>query len=155
MPRTAFNDAFLKYMLKTPYGRCVYHCDNNVADHQVIIMEYEDGVTASWQASAFTNEIMRETKIMGTKGEIEGCMEDDAFEIRDFATGNVTTVHVHTPKTLHSGGDECIMQTFTGALRNPDEDQLMYSAELSLQGHIMAFATEKSRADGGRVIEMS
>lgn len=47
------------------------------------------------------------------------------------------------------------MQTFTGALRNPGEDQLMYSAELSLQGHIMAFAAEESRADGGRVIEMS
>lgn len=153
--RTDDNDAFLKYMLKTPYARCVYHCDNNVADHQVVIMEYEDGVTVSWQASAFTKEIMRQTKIMGTKGEIEGCMEDDAFEIRDFATGNVTTVHVHTPKTLHSGGDECIMQTFVSALRDPGADQLMYSAELSLQGHIMAFAAEESRADGGRVIDPS
>lgn len=153
--RTDDNGAFLKYMLKTPYGRCVYHCDNNVADHQVVIMEYEDGVTVSWQTSAFTKEMMRQTKIMGTKGEIEGSIEDDAFEIRDFATGNVTTVHVHTPQTMHSGGDECIMQTFVNALRNPGEDQLMYSAELSLQGHIMAFAAEESRAAGGRVIDLS
>lgn len=91
---------------------------------------------------------------MGTQGEIEGCMEDDSFEIRDFATGNVTTVHVHTPKTLHSGGDECIMQTFTSALRDPGEMDSMYSAELSLQGHEMAYAAEESRINGGKVIDL-
>ncbi len=152
--RTEDNDAFLKHMLSTPYARCVYHCDNNVADHQVVNMEYEGGVTASWQASAFTMEIIRQTKIMGTKGEIEGCMEDDAFVIRDFATGNQTTVKVHTPKTLHSGGDECIMETFTKAIRNPGEQNLMYSAKLSLQGHVMAYAAEESRRNGGKVIEL-
>lgn len=152
--RTDDNDKFLKYMLTTPYARCVYYCDNDVADHQVITMEYEDGVTASWQASAFTMEIMRQTKIMGTKGEIEGCIEEDEFKIRDFASGNVSTIHVHTPKTLHSGGDECIMETFTKALRNPGEENLMYSARLSLQGHVMAYAAEESRVNGGKVVEL-
>ena len=152
--RTDDNDQFLKYMLKSPYGRCVYHCDNDVADHQVVNMDYEGGVTASWQASAFTMEIMRQTKIMGTKGEIEGCIEEDQFEIRDFDTGNITTVKVHTPKTLHAGGDECIMETFTKALRNPGEQNLMYSAALSLQGHVMAYAAEESRISGGKVIEL-
>lgn len=152
--RTDDNDQFLKYMLKSPYGRCVYHCDNDVADHQVVNMEYEGGVTASWQASAFTMEIMRQTKIMGTKGEIEGCIEEDQFEIRDFDTGNITTVKVHTPKTLHAGGDECIMETFTKALRNPGEQNPMYSAALSLQGHVMAYAAEESRISGGKVIEL-
>lgn len=152
--RTEDNGEFLKYMLTTPYARCVYHCDNDVADHQVITMEYEDGVTASWQASAFTMETMRQTKIMGTKGEIEGCIEENCFEIRDFATGNTTKVQVHTPKKLHSGGDECIMETFTKALRNPSEENLMYSAKLSLQGHIMAFAAEESRVNGGKAIEL-
>lgn len=152
--RTDDNDQFLKYMLKSPYGRCVYHCDNDVADHQVVNMEYEGGVTASWQASAFTMEIMRQTKIMGTKGEIEGCIEENQFEIRDFDTGNITTVKVHTPKTLHAGGDECIMETFTKALRNPGEQNLMYSAALSLQGHVMAYAAEESRISGGKVIEL-
>lgn len=152
--RTEDNQAFLDYMLKTPYGRCVYYCDNNVVDHQVVNLEYEDGTTVSWQASAFTQEIIRETKIMGTRGEIEGCMEDDAFEIRDFATGNITTVHVNTPKTLHSGGDECIMETFTRALQSPKEQNLMYSAGLSLQGHTMAYAAEESRIQNGKVITL-
>ncbi|WP_195421156.1 Gfo/Idh/MocA family protein [Faecalicatena contorta] len=152
--RTDDNDAFLKYLLTTPYARCVYHCDNNVPDHQVVNMEYEDGITASWQASAFTMDITRQTKIMGTRGEIEGCLEDNRFVVKDFATGNEKTVQVNTPNTLHSGGDECIMETFTNALRNPEEENLMYSARLSLQGHEMAFAAEKSRINGGKLIQI-
>lgn len=152
--RTEDNDQFLKHLMQTPYSRCVYHCDNNAVDHQVVNMEYEDGVVASWQACAFTMDIRRQTKVMGTKGEIEGSLEDDYFQIRDFATGNVKTVQVHTPKTLHSGGDECIMQTFTEALRHPERKNDNLNAALSLQGHIMAFAAEESRLQGGKVIEL-
>lgn len=152
--RTEDNQEFLEHLLQTPYARCVYHCDNDAVDHQVVNMEYEGGITASWQASAFTMDIKRQTKIMGTRGEIEGCIEDDSFEIKDFATGNVRTVHVHTPKTLHSGGDECIMQTFTEALRHPEVKHENLNAALSLQGHVMAFAAEESRRSGGRVIEL-
>lgn len=152
--RTEDNRAFLDHMLSSPYGRCVYHCDNDAVDHQVVTMEYEGGITASWQASAFTSEIIRQTKVMGTKGEIEGCMEEDAFVIKDFATGNRETVQVHTPKTLHSGGDECIMKTFIGEIRHPGRENRMYRAELSLQGHVMAFAAEESRKNGGRIVEL-
>lgn len=152
--RTNDNKEFLDYLFKSDYGRCVYKCDNDVMDHQVVSMEYEDGTTVSWQATAFTLDTIRQMKIMGTKGEIEGCIDDNEFKIKEFNSGHITTINIQSPNTLHSGGDECIMETFTNILRDGDYTNKLYSGRLSLQGHIMAYAAEESRVNGGKVIEI-
>ena len=56
--------------LKTgPYGRCVYECDNDVVDHQVVNMEFDGDCTVTFTMNAF-NEGGRYTRIFGSKGEI-------------------------------------------------------------------------------------
>lgn len=152
--RTDDREEFLACLKESPYSRCVYQCDNDAVERQVVNIEYESGITASFQASAFTMDILRQIKIMGTKGEIEGCPEDDSFVIKDFASGNETKVDIHALKTLHSGGDECIMESFLYGLANRDTQGQKLNAQLSLQGHEMAFAAEYSRMNGGKVIEL-
>lgn len=59
-----------------PYGVCVYEAGNDVVDHQVVNIEYEDGVTANMTMSAFTeSECARRTVIQGTRGELVGDMK--------------------------------------------------------------------------------
>ena len=58
----------LKEALETgPYGKCVYHTDNDVVDHQVVNMEFENEATASFTMNAFTKDMRRETRICGTR----------------------------------------------------------------------------------------
>lgn len=151
--RTNDNEKFLRYLESSPYSRCVYACNNDAVDHQSVNMEYEDGITATFTASAFSNDISRQIKIMGTRGELEGKLEEDVFYQRNFSSGNVCAHSVYAPKTLHAGGDERIMAAFCDALRSPAENGLV-SARMSLAGHVMAFAAEESRINGGRVVEL-
>jgi predicted dehydrogenase len=58
-----------------PYGKCVYQCDNNVPDNQVVNMLFANNAVAQLNITAFSNEIHRNIKIHGTKGEIEGDLE--------------------------------------------------------------------------------
>lgn len=67
-----------------PYGRCVYRCDNDVADHQVATLEFANGVTASLTVSAFTPDNTRTIKLMGTRGELGGRLDTGAIELRRF-----------------------------------------------------------------------
>ncbi len=54
-----------------PYGRCVYHCDNNVVDHQQTNLLMEDGSTIHFTMCAFTEDCYRTFRAMGTLGEID------------------------------------------------------------------------------------
>jgi len=72
-------DAFIRNWLsdeKNPYARCVFHCDNDVVDHQVVNMQFEDMSTATLTMTAFTDKFYRRTHVFCTKGEIYGDMEE-------------------------------------------------------------------------------
>ena len=101
------NDEMILEKLKTgPYGRCVYHCDNDVVDHQVVNMELEGGVTVAFSMEAFTSYHYRRTRIMGTMGDIVG----DGHELKttSFLTGETASEDDAAYKTALSGGWESV-----------------------------------------------
>ncbi|NLO84242.1 MAG: Gfo/Idh/MocA family oxidoreductase [Clostridiales bacterium] len=152
--RTDDPQVFLEHLDQSPYSRCVFDGHNDACDRQAVMMEYEGGITATFTVSAFSNDISRKIKIMGSLGEIEGTLEENKFVVRDFGTGNETTHDLIAAKTLHSGGDEKIMECFCAALKDPAQALLQYSASQSLEGHVMAFEAEESRLHGGQVIDL-
>lgn len=130
-----------------PYGRCVYACDNDVVDHQVVIMEYEGGVTASFTMTAFTTDRSRQLKIMGTKGQIIADMAVKEVSLHRFGEEEIKVpVGLSEADQFgHGGGDYGIVKNFIG-LVNGEGDNLT-SAAASLQSHLMCFAAEQSRLE--------
>ena len=145
-------DGILRALRTGPYGRCVYACDNDVVDHQVVNLEYENGVTASMTMCDFTERWERSINIMGSRGQILGNMEDCRIEWRDFASGNNTVINVHIPPSFHGGSDDTMMHEFVALVAEGGSSRT--SARLSLESHLMALAAEQSRLEGGRVIKM-
>lgn len=143
--------------LKTgPYGRCVYKCDNDVVDHQTTNIEFENGVMVSFTMSAFTNEINRTIKIFGTLGEIIGDFEKGVIEVKKFAMNKETYDVRLWDQYGHGGGDDGLIRYIISALKYSMEDpSISTSAEESLESHLMAFAAEESRLNGGKLIDMS
>jgi len=138
-----------------PYGRCVYECDNDVVDNQVVNMLFESGKTASMTMTAFTEAGGRKTRIFGTRGQIEG----DGSTIRhfDFLTDTWTQVDVNSGDASilggHGGGDYGLMQAFVDAVRTEDQSRVVSGPDETLETHMMVFAAEISKSET-RVVQM-
>jgi len=134
-----------------PYGRCVYACDNDVVDHQVVNMEFEGGPTASFTMTAFTPTTDRMTRIFGTRGYITG--HEGRIELYDFLTEQTREIETDASGG-HGGGDEGIMGAFTRAIGDGDPSAILSGPDETLETHLMVFAAEKSRREG-RVITLA
>jgi predicted dehydrogenase len=136
-----------------PYGRCVYACDNDVVDHQVVNVEYEGGATASFTLSAFTPMESRHTALFGTQGEIRG--NGRRLHVYDFHTQQTesidTTPTATSPSDTHDGGDEGLITAFVNALAQGDPTLILSGATESLASHRIVFAAEQARLTGSVV----
>jgi len=139
----------------TPYGKCVYRSDNNVVDHQVVNLEFENGATATFSMCGFTREQTRIVQIMGTRGEIRGKMDENSISVFDFLTKNETITKLNEPSSGHGGGDEAIVRDFLQEARNYDGKESRSSAAVSLESHLLAFGAEASRLQNGKVIHIA
>jgi predicted dehydrogenase len=148
-----------------PYGRCVYACDNDVVDHQVVNMQFENGATASFTMTAFNRQRDRETRIFGTRGELYG--NGRFIEIYDFLTdateridaetasdGSISSTSAGQTLSGHGGGDLALMTHFVNALLRNDPSLILSGPAESLESHLMVFAAEASRCEG-RVVDVA
>ncbi|MEG1312243.1 MAG: Gfo/Idh/MocA family oxidoreductase [Romboutsia sp.] len=130
-----------------PYGRCVYKCDNNVVDHMVTILEFEDDITATFNLSAFTEECNRTIKLMFTHGEVGGNHVKNEIEIKKFKQYGEDESIIINPEEIeggHGGGDYGLMKDFVDLVAG-NGGEARTSAVKSVESHIMAFAAEHAR----------
>jgi len=149
---TADDAAVLDFLKSSPWGRCVYHCDNDAVDHQVLATEMLNGVSATLTMTAFDHG--RTIEIHGTRASLRGgspFQEAGAPELwlRDHESGKIGAVEIlqaGTPGASgyagHGGGDWGLMDALDRMFRGPDR---LPPGLDGLAGHSLAFLAEKSR----------
>lgn len=149
------DDEVMKAITDGPYGRCVFSCDNDVVDHQVVNMEFEGGCTVAFSMNAFAIE-GRRIKIFGTKGEISGYMERGIIDVHTFSDGKTKKYDMSETdgdtSSGHSGGDDGIMNALTDYFNGERVSKSVCDIRTSYLNHIIAFAAEKSRLSGEVVL---
>lgn len=139
-----------------PYGRCVYHCDNNVVDHQIVNLELEDDTTISFTMCAFTSKGHRHIKVMGTKGDIEASMDTNIIDIGVFGEEHeiIDVKKLSEDFSGHAGGDNRMVKDLLNLISGNDKAEALTSIDKSAQSHYVALAAEQSRLHGGAVIDI-
>lgn len=139
-----------------PYGECVFNGTNDVADHQVVNLEYTGGVTASFTVTAFTELDFRKTRIFGTLGSIDG--DGARLVVHDFATDTKETIETSTSGGAsaadgHGGADAALVEVFLDAVRTGDRALIESGGRDSLHSHEIVWAAERARTTG-TVVEL-
>lgn len=155
LPDNKDEAAIMEKLRTTGYGRCVFRCDNDQCDHYVANMVFDGGITASFTMDAFTPWGGRRTRIMGTKGYIEGDMVK--FTLYDFRTGRKRVWDKKVKEIAeyrgagHGGGDFALVRDFVQAVAAHDQSLLSSTIDASIESHIMGFKAEKSRKSMSKV----
>ena len=136
-----------------PYGRCVYRCDNDVVDHQVVNLCLEGGATINFTMCAFTKECARYLRIMGTMGEIVADMEKNTIEVMPFMAENefIDVTKLTEDFSGHGGGDARMVEDLLNLISGEGEAKGLTSISRSVESHLVAMAAEESRTHGGAV----
>lgn len=151
---TPTRESVLESLRVGPYGRCVFACDNDVADHQVVNLEFENGVTAAFTLAGCSVFGDRRITIFGSLGEISG--DGEHIFVSDYLTGTTRAVPVPTPAVpdRHGGGDFNLLKAFVDAVSGDDARGNVSGAEISLETHKLVFGAERARREN-RVVSLS
>lgn len=132
-----------------PYGSCVWHNDNDVCDSQTVLMEFANGIHATFELQALTADNTRQLRILFDSAELVGDLHQGRLEISHF-TGRkdeLRTEPLPIPEAVdsHGGGDLQLLFSLYEHLTEGSESEVMTSLRSSLPSHAIAFIAEESR----------
>jgi predicted dehydrogenase len=146
-----------EWLRDSPWGRCVWRCDNDVVDQQVAAFEFEGGVTATFTMTAFDSG--RRLALFGTGGVLRGGpgLTDGPggaeLWFHDHATGQTEAVPIETPDAAgyqgHGGGDYGLIRDLHDLIARPPAGE--FARDDWFESHRMAFGAEQARLAGAVV----
>jgi predicted dehydrogenase len=143
----------LAWLHTSPWGRCVYRCNNNAVDRQVLAMEFEGGITGTFTMTAFENG--RHLEVYGTRGVLKG---GETYR-HHFGAHLIFFPHEGKPERytvqaedggyeLHGGGDPGLINALYDEMTKPLDAPLEAGLDSTVHSHLIAFAAEEARITG-------
>lgn len=138
----------LKALQEGPYGRCVYHCDNDVVDHQVVMMTFSEGANVTLTMHGHSHFEHRSTIIEGSHGRLTAVFGNGGARISVDEHRSDWHAEFDTSAEIgagHGGGDLRLVAHFLHSVREGDTEAALQGTLEALQSHLLAFAAEESR----------
>ena len=133
------------------YGECVFLGKNDVVDHQVVNLQFDNDVTVSFTMTAFSTG-GRSIVLMGTGGQLIANMDKETFTLYSFDTCETREIPItdaqlgSTLVSGHGGGDLGILNALYLLLSgHGDECKGLCTIRRSADNHLIVFAAEESR----------
>lgn len=145
------DEAKINLLKTSPYGRCVYHSKNDVLDHQLVSIKFENGCTANLCVHGFAPYEGRTIRIDGQKGTLIGefMAYGEKITFIDPFSGKEDIIYkkeLDVSGAQHGGGDYQLLKAFIQDISTKSKSPLTNAREI-LESHIMAFAADKARED--------
>jgi predicted dehydrogenase len=134
-----------------PFGLCVWHAGNDVVDHQVVMMEFEGGATATCTLTGYSGSNGRRIRLQGTHGEILFDEAGETISAKIFASGNEETIRIAAPQSYHPEDQEIADEWLSSIISSTS---VSVDAGEALRTHAVVFAAEISRKEN-RTVKLS
>ncbi|MBQ3766426.1 MAG: Gfo/Idh/MocA family oxidoreductase [Bacteroidales bacterium] len=105
------DDVIEEELVAGRYGRCVYHCDNDVNDIQEVRVLLDNGIRLTMRLDGVSLDEGRRTIIQGSKGKLRAL--GTTLEVN----GRVEDYSSLLDLPLHAGADRFLIEDFIDSLR--------------------------------------
>jgi predicted dehydrogenase len=135
------------------YGRCVFRCDNDVVDHQVVSIAFEGGLVGTLGVHGCASDERRTIRISGSEGELRGVLQTGVIEVSRHGDSQLETIQIPASAAGHSGGDRGLLDHFCDVAARNAQREVRASGRVALESHLLGFAAERARVEH-RVVDM-
>lgn len=124
-------------------GTCVFNSEKDIVDHEVVIIEYENNITASFTVSMLSAEANRTMTIFGTEATLAADFSKGTIDIKYILPKNEMTLKIDSTEAGHGGGDQNILVDFIDLIRRNDTGSASNDGKAGMMSSLIALAAEK------------
>lgn len=132
------------------YGICVWRGENDVVDHQVVMMEFRGGATATCTLTGYSATNGRRVRLQGTRGELLFDEANGTISVKEFSGERNEIINILANTTYHPEDQDIVDEWLASVISSTS---VTVDAAEALRTHAVVFAAEVSRREN-RTVDM-